>query len=286
MRTSMPVCRWIVSLAVAVGALPSKSWAQWAGSGGSAAEQRLRCESVQGREQFCPARNDGSVRLIRSYGSVPCREGSNWRPDRNGIWVREGCRGEFGFYPAGGTDTGSGDGWSDEPVEVRCASNDGRENFCAIDNRSVTLRRTESRAPCVQGSTWRYTNAGIYVREGCRGVFSVRPRASGGGWGGGGGWESDGGWQANYRVKCQSIGGRWGACPVDIRGPVRLVKQESRATCERGWTWGTIGSEAIWVSEGCRAVFEIQNGRASTSGRKDYDGPGSAPPGITRQKME
>jgi hypothetical protein len=258
-------------------ATAQSSQSSW-GSGASY-EQRLRCESAPGREQYCAARNDGRVRMIRSYGSTGCAEGSTWRYDAGGVYVRNGCRGEFGFFTPGSG--GGGSGWNDAAVvDLRCESRDGRENFCRVANSGVSLMRTESRAPCTQGQTWRYTNDGIYVRDGCRGQFRVRTRAPGDpGWGGSAGGPPP------FQIRCQSIGGRWGACPVEIGGPVRLVKKESHAACTRGWTWGTMGSEAIWVSDGCRAIFEVQNGRAS-AGRKATEGQGLAPPGVTRQKME
>ena len=66
---------------------------------------------------------------------------------------------------------------------------------------------------------------------------------------------------------------------------MRLVKKESHAECVRGWTWGVLKREAIWVSNGCRAIFEVQNGRFARN-RKDYGGSGDAPPGIMRRKEE
>lgn len=38
-------------------------------------------------------------------------------------------------------------------------------------------------------------------------------------------------------------------------GPVRLVAQLSRAPCAEGRDWG-VGSDGIWVDNGCRAIFE------------------------------
>jgi hypothetical protein len=245
----------------------------------SGGEAVLRCESRGGEENFCAARIDGGARLVRSFGSTACREGSTWRHDSRGIYVRNGCRGEFAYRTADGGGWGGG-GWNGGSIEVRCSSNDGREQFCPADNRGVTLRKQESRAPCVQGETWRADRRGVYVRNGCRGVFEARQ----GGSGGGGGWGNGGGGPP-FQIKCQSIGGRWGACPVDVGGRVRLVKRESHAECVRGWTWGVLGREAIWVSNGCRAIFEVENGREAV-GRKAYDGAGDAPPGIMRRKEE
>jgi hypothetical protein len=236
------------------------------------------------------------VRLVRNLGNVYCVEGRNWRADRNGIQVREGCRGEFAFMGSQG-DTG---GWGNPnnnmgEVEVRCESEDGRESFCGVTNRGVRLVRTLSRAPCVEGNTWRADGRGIYVRSGCRGVFLARTnqQTGGGGWNNGGnaGWGGGGGggWGNNnygppMQIRCQSIGGRWGACPVEIRGRVRLVRRESHAACTRGMTWGTIRNEAIWVSDGCRAVFEVEGGRPY-AGRSNYDGAGLAPPGVSRMAI-
>ena len=45
-----------------------------------------------------------------------------------------------------------------------------------------------------------------------------------------------------------------------------------------------MGNEAIWVSNGCRAIFEIQGGRPMT-GRSNYDGAGMAPPGVSRRAI-
>ena len=71
---------------------------------------------------------------------------------------------------------------------------------------------------------------------------------------------------------------------MQINGKVRLVRRESHAACTRGMTWGTLGNEAIWVSDGCRAIFEIQGGRPMT-GRSNYDGAGMAPPGVSRMAI-
>jgi hypothetical protein len=58
-------------------------------------------------------------------------------------------------------------------------------------------------------------------------------------------------------LRCGSDGHRFNRCRVGapIRN-VRLVRQESRSPCARGRTWG-IERNSIWVSNGCRAVFEV-----------------------------
>ncbi len=268
-----------LALMLVLGVLSQPVIAQW-NDGGGGGERRMQCVSNPEAESFCAVPGlGGPVRLVRNFGPIACTEGSTWRYDSRGVHVRNGCRGEFAYAVA----AGGASGWGDSTTELRCASRDGREQFCPADNTSVTLRRTVSRAPCVQGESWRFDRRGVYVRNGCRGVFEVR---TGTGAGAGNGWGNGGsGGFGPLQIKCQSIGGRWGACPVDIDGPVRLIKQESRAPCTRGLTWGILNREAIWVGEGCRAIFEVQSGRAAP-GRKAYGGDGVAPPGIERRKEE
>lgn len=56
---------------------------------------RLRCESSDGRPRFCALDHAGDVRLVRQLSRSPCVEGQTWGRGRGGIWVEQGCRGEF-----------------------------------------------------------------------------------------------------------------------------------------------------------------------------------------------
>ena len=58
------------------------------------------------------------------------------------------------------------------------------------------------------------------------------------------------------QVSCSSNDGRNRYCNVDTRGGVRLVRQESRSPCIQGRSWG-YDRRGIWVSNGCRARFEL-----------------------------
>jgi hypothetical protein len=80
------------------------------------------------------------------------------------------------------------------------------------------------------------------------------------------------------RVRCESIDERTRYCTADIRGRVRLVDQLSRSQCVEGRTWGW-DREGIWVSQGCRAEFEIdayderyhdRDGRYYDRNRREY----------------
>jgi hypothetical protein len=242
----------------------------------SALDQRLVCESRDGREQYCAAPIGGAVRVIRVLSRAPCVEGDTWRWNPRGVYVRGGCRAEFAFR---GPD-GWGSGWNGggRYTEIVCASRGGRESFCAAPNDGrVRLVREQGGGPCVQGETWRADPRGIRVRGGCVGRFGYFRLSGDDGWGGGGGWGPAP--VESFEVRCESRSHRWRTCPVELVGPVRLVKQDSHAACVRGWTWGTISREAIWVSDGCRGRFLV-NGRAS--GRAAAEGAGGAPPGVRR----
>ena len=69
------------------------------------------------------------------------------------------------------------------------------------------------------------------------------------------------------RVRCESRDRRTEYCGVDIRGGVRLVRQLSDRRCVRGSTWGTDG-RGIWVTDGCRAEFELAATRLRRHGRR------------------
>jgi hypothetical protein len=60
-----------------------------------AVPQRIQCESAGGERQHCAAVTSSGVILVRSYGSAPCLLGKSWGYDDTGIWVSEGCNGEF-----------------------------------------------------------------------------------------------------------------------------------------------------------------------------------------------
>lgn len=55
----------------------------------------VRCESVDGRQQYCPVDTRGGVRLVKQISRTACIEGRNWGSDRRGVWVQGGCRADF-----------------------------------------------------------------------------------------------------------------------------------------------------------------------------------------------
>jgi hypothetical protein len=61
------------------------------------------CTSQEGARQHCPADTSAGVALQRSLAAAACLLGKTWGYDSDGIWVTEGCSGEFvlGQAPAG-----------------------------------------------------------------------------------------------------------------------------------------------------------------------------------------
>lgn len=63
-----------------------------------------------------------------------------------------------------------------------------------------------------------------------------------------------------HRVRCESRDYRQRLCRTDTYGGVRLVRQLGDAACREGRSWGA-AQGGIWVSNGCRAEFEVGRGR-------------------------
>lgn len=131
---------------------------------------------------------------------------------------------------------------------VRCESNSGRSQECALQGRPRLIRQL-SNTPCVEGENWGASRRGVWVTQGCRAEFIGDYRR---GYGGGGGWRDDG-----QVITCDSNKGRWNQCRVSIRRDARLIRQESRTACIEGQTWGW-DSRGVWVDGGCRGQFQVR----------------------------
>jgi hypothetical protein len=132
-------------------------------------------------------------------------------------------------------------------VIVSCESKDYHKNLCRVDTRGgVHLFKQMSKSPCIKGRTWGFNRKGIWVDHGCRAKFEVG-RCE---------WcPKD--WSKGKTISCGSHDFRKNFCRVDTRGGVHLIKQESKAPCIRGRTWG-FNRKGIWVDCGCRAKFKVR----------------------------
>jgi hypothetical protein len=59
------------------------------------AQDTISCASKPGERQYCPATTSSGVALMKSTGDAPCLLGKTWGYDDGGIWVSDGCAGEF-----------------------------------------------------------------------------------------------------------------------------------------------------------------------------------------------
>ena len=144
-------------------------------SGGNG--RRIRCESTGNEYAFCPVPTRGDVRLVRQLSQRSCLPRRTWGFQSDGIWVTDGCRAEFevGFANVD---------WSGDSRSITCESDDRRYTRCRVwTYGTVRLARQLSSARCVQGRTWGYDQDGVWVTDGCRGIFAVGTPQGGGGWG-------------------------------------------------------------------------------------------------------
>jgi hypothetical protein len=121
------------------------------------------------------------ARIVRQLSDTQCVRGRNWGIDRRGIWVDGGCAARFVAAGRGG-DYGGGwrpdAGW-DRRFAISCASNNYEYNFCGVDlggGGRAYLERQTSGSPCIEGRTWGANRAGIWVVQGCAGVFTIDRR--------------------------------------------------------------------------------------------------------------
>jgi hypothetical protein len=98
-RRTLPC--FVLSLSVLVpNASAQTSGGATAAPTNGAMQNRIICESQPGERQYCPADMSAGVALAKSTGPVPCLLGKTWGYDDSGVWVADGCSGEFIAGPA------------------------------------------------------------------------------------------------------------------------------------------------------------------------------------------
>ncbi|MGH8114007.1 MAG: DUF3011 domain-containing protein [Rhodanobacteraceae bacterium] len=142
----------------------------------------VSCGSPQHHLLRCPVpRHWRGARIIRQTSKAACVQGRTWGFDRGGIWVDKGCGGVFapGNYSGGhGGGFRPGPGWNRDFV-VSCGSPQYQRYFCQVDvgvRGRVRLQRQNSSAACIEGRTWGWNRAGIWVDKGCGAQFMVTRR--------------------------------------------------------------------------------------------------------------
>ncbi|WP_156255067.1 DUF3011 domain-containing protein [Sandarakinorhabdus oryzae] len=162
--------------------------------------------------------------------------------------------------------------------EITCESWNYREAACPVPGAvRVQLLRVRG-GECIEGQTWYQDGSTIRVRNGCRAVFRIDANN---GWGVGG-WDPN--WNGNrpgYErwqvIRCESWNYRDQRCAVGgVIGNARLLRVIA-GDCRDGATWRW-DRRALYVRNGCRADFEVQQG-ATGWGNGGGGGWGSGPGG-------
>ena len=205
----------------------------------------LLCESENNGRKHCNVDTRYGITLVRQLSDNICARDHTWGVDKDGVWVDNGCRGEFTLgHEAPAVSMAS----AAAPPTLLCESIDGKRSHCDVDtSMGVRLYRQMSDSNCLLNSTWGYDANGIWVSGGCRAEFAVgegryiptrnAPQAS--------------------RLTCESKDGKRAMCPADTRMGVAVVRQTSDAPCILNSTWG-YDTDGIWVTAGCRAEFILR----------------------------
>lgn len=130
----------------------------------------VTCESKDNTRALCAADTLHGIALIRQFNENPCILGESWGFDQDGVWVTNGCHGQFilgGFrLPPGAVPAAA--------TLVTCESKGGHRTLCkGATGRGVGLIRQLSEANCVLNRSWGYDATGIWVSDGCRADFAV-----------------------------------------------------------------------------------------------------------------
>lgn len=137
------------------------------------------CKSRNGARAVCNTGIDGRVRLLSRFkNSEACVEGRTWGQRANQVWVSGNCRARFvaASYPR--RNNNYQDRFRRDPAySVTCSSESSRQERCDWDDRygAPRLDQLLSRAQCVQGRSWGYSQRdGLWVNGGCRARFAAR----------------------------------------------------------------------------------------------------------------
>ena len=207
-----------------------------------ASAARISCESRNYQRNYCSTGGSiVSARLVQQTSNASCVKGRTWGNDSNGIWVTQGCAGEFDFK------------WANEPRpapgrQIACASQNYQQRFCPSDGRITRawLIEQRSQSACLQGRSWGYQDTGIWVSSGCSGVFGVEGRGPAPGP------------PPFDRIACESRGYQQAFCSAP--SPIArawLVEQRSETACIQGDNWG-FQRNGIWVDKGCGGLFAFE----------------------------
>lgn len=224
------------------------------------AQATFRCESMNNTRKNCKTVVNAPVTLVRQLSENPCVLNRTWGVDEDGVWVTDGCRGEFATTPvttmisAAPPLATTATVTLATPGTITCASENNGRSHCRTDtSMGISLVRQISQNECVRDRTWGVDRDGIWVTGGCRAEFvrgtdpnaaAVLPPMA----------------PAGPVFVCESINGQRNHCAMETSMGVNLLRQISDSECQLNRTWG-VDAEGVWVSGGCRAEFTLGNAR-------------------------
>jgi Protein of unknown function (DUF3011) len=74
----------------------------------AAAQSSIKCESNNGRRNYCGNYDPSQVRFEKQISGSPCVQGRSWGVDGRGLWVDNGCRAYFRVRSGGNPNQGGG----------------------------------------------------------------------------------------------------------------------------------------------------------------------------------
>ena len=215
------------------------------------------CESKGGGHTECTYDAGGqvTVHVNRQLSRTPCTFNENWGTFDGGVWVDYGCRAEFvvrrppeapsSYRPVGGG-----------LETVKCESNDNAYKECRVRNIDVSNVHVEqqlSSSPCSRGYSWGVSDGensppGIWVRDGCRAIFSYTTKGSS--------YKAYGGTPHDFELPCESIRGAWNHCNVHQVHMARIERIAGNDECNEYKAWG-VDDTGIWVRNNCQGAFRV-----------------------------
>jgi Protein of unknown function (DUF3011) len=200
--------------------------------------QLVRCESVAGSGQRCPAAVANGVSLARQLGGSACTLGLSWGWDASGIWVKENCRGDFRL--------------ARDPnlpeQRLVCDSDHKQPKRCKMNTTAgFVIVPHDSSRKCEAGKTWGWSVGSVWVSGSCRGSFSQGPVELG------------------RALRCEAPGSDRVICALDVSGGVTLEQEHRPTKCEYGSNWG-LDKDGVWVDPPCGATFRADGRLRGTPG--------------------
>jgi Protein of unknown function (DUF3011) len=157
----------------------------------------------RGGHSYCSSRPGSEVVYCQSGGafkyanplrvSDACVQNRTWGISQYGLWVANGCSGEWeikregGDQRAGNFDSGdhqSGPGWDRQPAYYAGNFRDGHSHCSAAPGPSRTYCQSggafryanplQVNAACIQNRTWGVSQYGLWVTNGCAGEWEIK----------------------------------------------------------------------------------------------------------------